>query len=96
MENLEWSTSLENINHSRDVIKSIGILDKSPFAKIVMQFDLSMNFIKEWGSVKSASCNLGVNKTSISLCCLGRQKTAGGFVWKYKDLIEEASPLLFG
>ena len=34
-------------------------------------------------SVKEASERTGVNPSSISNCCRGKRKTAGGFVWKF-------------
>ena len=50
--------------------------------KPILQFDLNGNFIKEWESIKKAKDWLG--KGDIHSCCIGKQKTAGGFVWKYK------------
>lgn len=44
-----------------------------------------MNFIKEYQSIAIASKETGINKCNISACIKGRQKTAGGFIWKYKD-----------
>ena len=36
-------------------------------------------------SAIDASQDLGINRKSINNCCLGKQKTAGGFIWKYKE-----------
>lgn len=52
------------------------------FNKVVIQFDLSGSFIKEWESIKSAQDNLKIK--NISNACKGKYKTAGGFIWKYK------------
>jgi hypothetical protein len=52
--------------------------------KCVMQYDLEGNFIKEWVSCREAHRVLGIHYGSISLCCLGKGKTAGKFIWKYK------------
>jgi group I intron endonuclease len=41
--------------------------------------------IIEYESAKKASEILGINKTNIYLCCRNKQKTAGGFSWKYKE-----------
>lgn len=38
-------------------------------------------------SVNEASNTSGVNASSISMCCSGKLKTAGGYHWKYADNI---------
>lgn len=53
--------------------------------KPVLQFDKLNNFLKEWPSGKDASTELGILAGDICSCCKGKQKTAGGFIWKYKD-----------
>jgi hypothetical protein len=53
--------------------------------KTVLQFTKDGQFIKEYPSVREASKQNGIRSSSISNCCLGRNKSAGGFVWKYKD-----------
>ena len=59
--------------------------------KPVLQYDLKGNFIKEWESGKKACIFLGFNNVDgVSACCLGRQKTAFGFIWKFKkDKVED-------
>jgi hypothetical protein len=53
--------------------------------KPVLQYDLEGNFIKEWLSGREASYILNLkNYDSISACCLGKQKTGGGFIWRFK------------
>jgi hypothetical protein len=51
----------------------------------VIQYDLNMNFIKEWDSIVSVSKELGIGGNSITTCCKGKYKSAGGFIWKYKN-----------
>ena len=51
---------------------------------IRLQYDLNGNFIKEWESAKEAERELGINNSLISSACLGKIKTAGGFIWKNK------------
>lgn len=50
--------------------------------KIVLQYDLSGNLIKEWSSAVSVYKKLKINPAK---CCRGVQKTTGGFIWRYKD-----------
>lgn len=48
----------------------------------VEQFDLDDNFIHLWDSISDAENQLKIyNITSV---CKGKQKTAGGYKWKYK------------
>lgn len=51
-------------------------------AKEVEQYDLNGNFIKLWGSITDAEESLNI--TSISKCCSGKRKSAGGYMWKFK------------
>lgn len=40
-------------------------------------------FVKSWKSLGQIQKTLNIPKTNVSLCCLGKRKSAGGFVWKY-------------
>lgn len=48
--------------------------------KVVLQYDLFGNLIKEWETLKDIK-GFG----NVSHCCRGEIKTAGGFIWRYKD-----------
>lgn len=48
----------------------------------VLQLDLQGNLIKVWKSSQQAKENV---KGDIQACLAGRQKTAGGFIWKYEN-----------
>ena len=56
--------------------------------RIIYQYDLEDNFIQEFPNSYQASKELATNGIKINsgdmrACCEGRQKTAGGFKWKY-------------
>ena len=53
--------------------------------KVILQYDTEGNFIKEWESQGDAGKALNIHYGSISSCCLGKTKTAGGYVWKFKE-----------
>lgn len=53
-----------------------------PASKKVYQYDLLGNFIKEWDCLSDAQRHLNILVTHITACCNGRQKTAGGYIWK--------------
>lgn len=62
--------------------KIIGVKSRN---KVVVQYDLDGNFIKEYFSISEAARQNKIFKQSISECCSGKLKTSGGFKWKYKD-----------
>jgi hypothetical protein len=51
----------------------------------ILQYDLKENFIKEWPSIRQAGLEIkGTSGETIRKCLKGLQKTAYGFIWKYK------------
>lgn len=56
----------------------------------VIQYDLNMNELARYDSVSEAAKALGKKKFSgISEVCSGKQKTAGGFIWRYEEDIKD-------
>ncbi len=55
----------------------------------VVQYSLSGELIGVFHSLKEAASKIGVNSKTISLCCKGNRKTAGGFIWKYYEDVEK-------
>ena len=64
---------------------------KGTTARPVIQMDLEGNYIAEFESMSKAESATGIDKIYISNCCdpLRRQKTAGGYKWKYADKQKE-------
>lgn len=58
--------------------------NKHPRSKPVIQFDLEMNFIKEWPNASLAAKQLNISYTAINNCCRNNKGTSAGFIWKYK------------
>ena len=54
-------------------------------AKIIEQYDINLNFIKEWPSITDAASTLGIDHSHISACARHDRRSAGGYIWKYKD-----------
>lgn len=54
--------------------------------KFILQFDLNGTFIREWKSLTKASKTLNIVCSNICNVVLGKRKTAGGFIWRYKDV----------
>lgn len=53
--------------------------------KSISQFDLQGNFIRDWDSAIQAEQELNLSNGGISAVCRGKQKTAYGFIWKFKE-----------
>lgn len=90
MNNLEWITHKENINHAwktklfepvRAASKRYG--KDNPSAKSIVQYDIKGNKIKEYNCITEAVKETNINKTSIGKCCNFRRKTAGSYVWRF-------------
>ena len=79
-------------NHAKKaylLLKEAGLLCKrypNSFPKAVLQYTIDGKFVKEWPNAMSVSRSLGKNiNGDIGQVCKGKKKTAGGFVWKYKE-----------
>lgn len=57
----------------------------SKMKRPVLQFSLDGELIREWNSATDASLEIGISRGNIPSCCNGKRKSAGGFVWKYKN-----------
>ena len=53
--------------------------------KSVIQYSKDGEFIAEYNSVMEASRYTGCDNSIICKCCKGKRKSAGGFIWKYKE-----------
>jgi hypothetical protein len=82
VENLEWVTYSENMIHFG---KKNG--------KSVIKLDIDNNILKIYNTIKDASEENNISSSNISNTCKDRQKTAGGFKWKYNEKKELASPI---
>lgn len=54
-------------------------------SKIILQYDSNLVFIKEWPSISDVEKSLKIDSSSISQCALHKRRSAGGYIWKYKD-----------
>lgn len=89
LENLEWCTPLENNLHSYRVLHkkspTLGKFGKdNSLSKMVLQIK-DGKVIAEFYGINEASRIARVYSSNICNCCKGKIKTAGGYVWKYKD-----------
>ena len=89
-DNLEWCTHKYNINYkNRNNKASKTMLEKEDYFNRINQYDLDGNFIKQWRSIKNIEKNIKISRKSVSRCCRGLQKTAGGYKWGYANIQED-------
>ena len=81
VENLEWTSYSENMTHfGLKNSKSVIMIDKD-----------TDEILKEYNSIVDASRDVKTSDSNISLVLKGKQMTAGGYKWKYKDKILASS-----
>ena len=55
----------------------------------VIQYELVSSFIREFDSIKEASEALNISSQGISRLCKGKRRSIGGYIFKYKNPVEE-------
>lgn len=70
VENLEWCTNQYNIDYSQ--------------SKPVYQYALDGRLLNIYKSAYEAERQTGIARGNICNCCLGKIKSSGNFIWKYK------------
>lgn len=86
VENLEWSTVLHN--NSEPIArkrKSEGAFKRKDNKKQIIQYAIDGGLIGIYNSTMEAERNTNVDHSTIIRCCENKQKTAGGYIWKYKN-----------
>lgn len=94
IENLRWCTFEENSNntltkkhlsensaHNKPWLGKFGAEHNSSIQ--IVQLTLDGKFIKKWSCGADVLRELGINKSSITQCCQGKRKSAGGYRWMY-------------
>lgn len=91
-DNLEWVTASENVVHALESglmtpciknAKRASNIAREVNKKRVSQYGLDGLYIETFESLIEAERKTNVSRKRISEAVRGRQKTAGGYVWKY-------------
>lgn len=74
----------EDSKTDEDKLKDILIQN----CKTIIKYDKEMNYISEYPSIRDAERRTGTFRANISKCCNFKVKSAGGFIWRYKNDID--------
>jgi len=91
VDNLEWCDSAYNNNYGNHIRRIMETESWKPNLekalatrpKSVLCLNQSGDIVSRYESARAAAKELGINPSNISACCLGKQKSAKGFTWKY-------------
>ncbi len=81
--NLEWATRSENMLHALDVGLNPMVKNNKSHSKAVDMYSLDGKILLTFPSAAEARRQTGIDAAHIRSCCKGKQKTSGGFMWKY-------------
>ena len=81
--NLEWCTAKNNCNHGTRNARVSTAMTNGKLSKPVQQLSLDGVLVALWPSLHEAWRQTAITCQSISGCCKGKYRTAGGYVWKY-------------
>jgi hypothetical protein len=83
VENLNWMTHKENVNHGTAIARRVAKSKNGLCSKPVVQSDKDGNFIKEWPSMSEAGRN-GYSLKMISRVCKRDDLLHKGYRWSLR------------
>ena len=82
--NLEWVTHKENLNYGTRQERARKAIVEAQ-GRAVRQLSRDGELVAEYESLSAAGNATGTHVPNIIKCAKGIYKTAGGYIWKYKD-----------
>lgn len=79
LDNLQWCSYKYNNNYN------VARRARNGYTTRIEQYDLNMNYIRTYNRMKDVENKFNVSRTAIRFCCLGKNKTCRGYIWRYAD-----------
>lgn len=92
IDNLEWCTRSENLNHAYKCLGRHGV-NKGKYgalnklSKPIDMFTLEGVYIRTFVGANEASRVMKIQQSEISKTAYGKRNHAGGYKWKYKEIV---------
>ena len=83
-QNMSLENKLKIINSVKNIPRDKRIEMSKNRWKSVSQFLLNGEWVGDFISIKEASRKTNIRHDSISQCCNQKNKTAGGYIWRFK------------
>lgn len=83
--NLEWVTNSENQKHAFKMGLQTNKGNHNPRARKINQYNLNGELIKTWNSYYDITKELGINRSSIWRCCIGKYQKSHNYIWRYAE-----------
>ena len=80
-----WNKGIELSEEHKKKLSEAKKGKPSRRIKSILQYDKDNNFIAKYESLTIAGQTIGGDIRNISACCLGKKKTAYGYVWRYES-----------
>ena len=65
-----------------DHLRITNNIIKAPYRKKIKQYTTEGVFVRTFAAVGDAAEYMGISSSAINQCLSGKNKTAGGYVWK--------------
>lgn len=83
--NLSLVTPSENVNWGTRNKRVSEKLTNGKLAKWVIKLSVNNEILHFYPSTNQVEREIGICQSAVSMCCCGKQNTAGGYKWKYAE-----------